>query len=115
MTDREKEEIHSEDSDQDDPSPQAHNVMNKSHAGGGIYYQKSAMHRKTQKSYSKIIKTVLNIVYLGLKGKPYEDLQSHEGLLTQLIVYLNSDLSSKSRDKELIFVFCSLLSETEPI
>ena len=52
----------------------------------------------------KAIKTLLNIIYMCMKNMTFEEFQTNEKLLLQIGVYLGTDLSHKSRDRELMFV-----------
>ena len=52
----------------------------------------------------KTIKTLLNIIYMCMKNMTFEEFQTNEKLLLQIGVYLGTDLSHKSRDRELMFV-----------
>ena len=94
VTDREREEIHSDDS------------LSESEKIEIIPQQKSAKSnlKRIQRAYSKSMKVLLNIIYQGLVHATYDDLQNYEQLISQIVIYLSTDLSLKTKDKEMQFV-----------
>lgn len=95
MTDRDKQDIHSDDTDGEE-DVRAEFLLPKS----GL---KNAS-KRNQKIYSNVMKTLLNIIYLCIKTSSYEELQVQEKLIIQLVVYLSTDQSIRNREKENLFV-----------
>lgn len=95
MTDRQRDEIHSDDSLEafgtklDIPLPKN---------------SQKHQHKKHAKIYAKSLKIVLNILWICLEDSSYEHLQEHERLLIQLSIYLSTELCQATSSKETVFV-----------
>ena len=106
VTDRDKEEIHSDESGEDSDL-RAEFLFPKAGPKGAS--------KRNNKLYSNVMKTLLNIIYLSIKTSSYEELQNNEKLITQLVVYLTTDQSIRNREKETLFVNDEMTLENQPV
>jgi hypothetical protein len=96
VTERNREEIGSEDSADMNIGDHAEVPLPKN--------SQKLIHKKQMKTYSRNIKTILNILWICLDNSTYEFLQTNEKLLVQLSIYMATDMSVKNREKESLVV-----------
>jgi hypothetical protein len=111
VTDRAREEILSDDSQDESLPPLLGTVSGQS--GQSSFFSpnsskpspssKSTQTKRLMKTYSRVMNTILNIIHLCMKNADYEQIQSLERLSLLLIQYLGTDLCAKNREKEFIF------------
>lgn len=108
MTDREQEELISDDSAifETDKLSETSSYKSGQHSRNG--------NRKQSKMYTKNMKLTLNLLYLLLKDTDYTSLEGHESLYSQLVVYMTSEVSLRNMEREGVFVKIALL-ETQPV